>query len=523
MLIEAARRAEGAVKEMLAIATRGDVATDEVCDALRISKSIAGINSAFQAVGAAAVAGREQHGDGGAEILAEAAGLSRQEARGQVKTAQAIAEMPRLRDAVAEGRVSAGNARRLAEAVEKTSAEAVDADDELLTKAESMRPEQFARETRRWTVDRQGDGGESEHARQRARRRVRVWNADDGMVHLHGEFDAVTGKRIGNRLEAEARRMYNADKKSAADSNHEQRRTFRQCMADALDNLTTATASRNGNGGGKPFADIAVVWHANADTEKAVAEIAGGDRLPASVLEELMCNSAVTGLIYDTEGVPLWRGKTKRRATPGQMRALIAKYGGCFHCGAHPAMCQAHHIKPWYRGGPTDISNLVLACWNCHQKIHHHNWTIHTHRGKHTLQPPDRITSGPTRTPNPPPTPGPDSRRAPDRRTGSRRARPPLRAQPGVPARSRSQPQGEGTAAQQPEQARPGVPPGSRSRPPGAGAAAQQPEQARPGVPPGSRSRPRAGTSTTASARASRDGPDGPSPPSRSARLFTPA
>ena len=388
MLIEAARRAEAAVKEMLAIATRGDAATDEVRDALRISKAIAGINSAFQAAGAAAVAGREQHGDGGAEVLAAAAGLSRQEARSQVRTAETLNKTPNLRDAVAEGRVSTANAKRLAEAVEKTSSADVEADAELLAKAESMRPEQFARETRRWTVDRQGDGGESEHARQRARRRVRVWNADDGMVHLHGEFDAVTGKRIGNRLEAEARRMYDADKKSAADSNGEQRRTFQQCMADALDNLTTVTASSNGNGGGKPFADIAVVWHANADTEKIVAEIAGGDRLPASVLEELMCNCAVTGLVYDTEGVPLWRGKTKRRATPGQMRALIAKYGGCFHCGAHPAMCQAHHIKPWWQGGPTDITNMVLACWNCHQRIHHHNWQIRTHRGHHTLHPP---------------------------------------------------------------------------------------------------------------------------------------
>ena len=56
------------------------------------------------------------------------------------------------------------------------------------------------------------------------------------MVHLHGEFDTVTGKRIGNRLRAEAARMYDADKKSSKDSG--ERRAFAQCMADALDNLT---------------------------------------------------------------------------------------------------------------------------------------------------------------------------------------------------------------------------------------------------------------------------------------------
>ena len=59
------------------------------------------------------------------------------------------------------------------------------------------------------------------------------------MVHLRGEFDAVTGRRIGNRLRAEAARMHDADKKGSGDSG--ERRSFDQCMADALDQLTAAT------------------------------------------------------------------------------------------------------------------------------------------------------------------------------------------------------------------------------------------------------------------------------------------
>ena len=55
----------------------------------------------IQVAGAAAIAGRERHGDGGAEVLASSAGLSRREAHSQVKlTARAIQDMPRLRDAV---------------------------------------------------------------------------------------------------------------------------------------------------------------------------------------------------------------------------------------------------------------------------------------------------------------------------------------------------------------------------------------------------------------------------------------
>ena len=261
MLIEAARRAETAAKEMLALVNEGSAPCAELRQMLEVSKATMAIMSVAQVSAAADVAGRERHGDGGAEVLAEVAGLSRREAHSQVKTGQAIREMPKLRDAVESGRVSVVNAKQLAEAVDKTTAADVDADGDLLAKAESMRPEQFAREARRWAVERQGDSGESEHRRQRARRCVRVWNADDGMVHLHGVFDTVTGRRIGNRLRAEAARMYDADKKNCKDSG--ERRSFLQCMADALDNLTT---SNNAGGAGKPIADICVVAHVDDAT-----------------------------------------------------------------------------------------------------------------------------------------------------------------------------------------------------------------------------------------------------------------
>ena len=157
-------------------------------------------------------------------MLAAAAGLSRREAHSQVKTAEALRALPGARDAIESGRVSVSNAKRLAQAVEKTSAKDVESDRELLAKAESMRPEQFAKEARRWAVERHGDGGESEHRRQPARRCVRVWDADDGMVHLHGQFDTVTGRRIGDRLRAEAGRLYDADKKHAKDGVADRRR-----------------------------------------------------------------------------------------------------------------------------------------------------------------------------------------------------------------------------------------------------------------------------------------------------------
>ncbi len=396
MLIEAARRAEAAVKEMVAIAHDGSARTEEFRDALAITESFVRIASAFQTAAAATVAGREQHGDGGAEVLATSTGLSRPEAHSRVKTAEALRDVPAARQAVESGRVSPANAKRLAEAIDKAGANAVGDDVGLLANAESMRPEQFSREARRWVVAREDDGGESEHRRQRARRHVRLRNADDGMVHLYGEFDAAAGKRIGNRLRAEAGRMYEADKKAAAGSGSG-RRTFAQCMADALDSLTASNAASDGKG--KPIADICVVAHVDDETGNLIAELPDGDRLPPAVLEEFACNAKFTGIIYDRKGKPIWRAESCRTATEAQRQILLARYGGCFHCAAHPALCQIHHIRPVSEGGSTRLDNMVPVCWDCHQKIHHHKWRIRTTNGVHTLHPPGAVTDGPASAP----------------------------------------------------------------------------------------------------------------------------
>ena len=428
MLIESARRAEAAAKEMLAYVNDGSASCAELREALAVCAAFMAAGSAFQAGAARVIAQAERHGDGGAQVLADAAGLSRRDAHSQVKTARVIETSPTVRDAVESGRVSPANAKRLADALEKTSAADVEADRELLAKAESMRPEQFAREARRWTADHQADGGESDYRRLRARRCVRVWDGDDGMVHLRGEFDPITGKRIANRLREAASRLHDADKQQAADSNGRKRHSFDQCMADALDQLTSAT---HGGASGKPFADICVVAHVDDPTGELIAELPDGERLPAAVLEQLSCNAKLTGVVYDRRGKPIWRTQSRRTVTEAQWQLLIAKWGGCFHCGANPGICQGHHIEPASRGGPTKLDNLVPACWSCHHRIHHDNWQIHKHPdGWHTLHPPDRTHHGPAHVPDyMPPGSGPGT----NKRSRAGPA-PPRRADTAAPA-----------------------------------------------------------------------------------------
>ena len=239
MGIETARRVRDRVREGLAELIRlvNDPATPtaEVREVLAGCKALGAQVSVLQADAAVVVAARERHGDCGVGVLAQAAGVSRQQAVGQVQTARSLQSMPSVRDAVEAGEISVANAKTLARASGRTSAAQVDADAELLEKAAVLSVEAFVREAGRWAVKRQDDGGEGEYRRQRARRRLSFWDGDDGMVHLRGELDPVTGAKARKRFIQESERLRRADLHSPGG----ERRSLTQRMADSLDTLTS--------------------------------------------------------------------------------------------------------------------------------------------------------------------------------------------------------------------------------------------------------------------------------------------
>ena len=421
-------------------------------------RAFGGQLTVLQADAAAGLAVRERHGDGGVGVLAQVAGVSRRDAAGQVKVAKRLESLPSVRDAVESGEISVANARVLAGACERTSSEQVERDEGLLAKAAALSPEQLAREAGLWAAQRQDDGGEQLYRRQRARRRLSFWDGDDGMVHLRGELDPVTGAKVRKRFLHEAERLRRLDLHSEG----KDKRSFNQRMADALDTLTShgsiyaradatsrsansttkAPSNNTGTGGrcgcgARPSADITIVQHLDAAGTQAFAEIAGGAVIPQSVLEEHFCNAAIKGVVFSSEGMPLWHGHTKRRATKAQMNALRARYGACGGCSADMWICDGHHVRPVSRGGRTDIDNMMLLCWACHQKVHHHGWReVPDGRGLYTIAPPERTRHGPAHAPDPPPANGPPPRAGPRQTAPAGPTQPhPPRASRAVPSR----------------------------------------------------------------------------------------
>ena len=132
---------------------------------------------------------------------------------------------------------------------------------------------------------------------------------------------------------------------------------------------------------------MADIERLRADNPTGVAEIVGGEALPQTVLERLMCTDAVTGVVFDGKGQPIWVGRTHRHATEAQVKAIIARDR---HCTGKdwppqaPERCEIHHIVPWEQGGLTDIDTMCLAC--PHVPSQHPRPRLHRHQNQDRLQ-----------------------------------------------------------------------------------------------------------------------------------------
>ena len=102
----------------------------------------------------------------------------------------------------------------------------------------------------------------------------------------------------------------------------------------------------------------------------------------------------------DHTGVPLYLGRSRRVASPGQRIVLYAKDRGCTKpgCTAPGYWCEVHHIREWVADhGPTDVDQLTLACPGDHQLIQPGGWQTQKNQTGHTewIPPPHLDTGGP--------------------------------------------------------------------------------------------------------------------------------
>jgi hypothetical protein len=111
-----------------------------------------------------------------------------------------------------------------------------------------------------------------------------------------------------------------------------------------------------------------VVIH--VDVEQRIAALHLGPLLPESERQYLTCD-ATCEVWFERDGQPIGAGRTTRGISRRLRRALEHRDQTCVvpGCGATRGL-QAHHIRHWEDGGPTELFNLVLVC-PYHHRMHH--------------------------------------------------------------------------------------------------------------------------------------------------------
>ena len=104
-----------------------------------------------------------------------------------------------------------------------------------------------------------------------------------------------------------------------------------------------------------------------------------GETLSAATVRRMACDAEIIPTVLNSKGRVIDVGRRTRRVGEALRCILIARDGGCVWpgCDAPPSRCDAHHIKHWADGGPTNADNLALLC-------HRHH--ILLHEGRHRLE-----------------------------------------------------------------------------------------------------------------------------------------
>jgi hypothetical protein len=103
-----------------------------------------------------------------------------------------------------------------------------------------------------------------------------------------------------------------------------------------------------------------------------VGGVDGGTVLGPETVRKLGCDGAVVPVALGGDGEILHLGRRRRLFTSAQLRALWLRDRHCTFpgCTIPATWADAHHVRHWVDGGPTDLSNAALLCGRHHTVVH---------------------------------------------------------------------------------------------------------------------------------------------------------
>ncbi|MEH3143685.1 MAG: HNH endonuclease signature motif containing protein [Mycobacterium kyogaense] len=153
-----------------------------------------------------------------------------------------------------------------------------------------------------------------------------------------------------------------------------------------------------GSHNGLPVTVIVSTTLQELEKGAGVAVAGGGSLLPMADLIRMAAHAHHYLAVFDRHtNQPLYLGRSKRLASPAQRIMLHSSARGCTRpgCSVPGYWTQVHHIDDWKTGGPTDITNLTLACGPDNRMVEKTGWTTRINsRGQTEWVPPPNLDTG---------------------------------------------------------------------------------------------------------------------------------
>ncbi|WP_435082129.1 HNH endonuclease [Gordonia hongkongensis] len=333
-----------------------------------------------------------------AHWLSWKAGIAPRTAHEQVRVAKAIRELPVIRTAFREGRLSYSKVRAL------TRVATPEREAELVNLALSTTASQLDRAVRAMgQIDR--NRGVEEERRPPVESTGRwKWNAD-GSLSVSLRLSPLDGARfLAGSVRAEYERTRTCDDpdlptagsvprntESGSESENSEvvpsrRRDLWRQVPSNVAPAVVAMADMVHEGIAMP--DLApgaeILIHAGEGVESA--HLDDGPALSEVEVAEARCGASTRDVV--SRGMPgrpgklalLGVGRRKRAPNKALVRALFVRDRCCQvpGCGRTRHL-HAHHVVFWSAGGRTDPDNLILLCGSCHRSLHRGEFSITAH------------------------------------------------------------------------------------------------------------------------------------------------
>lgn len=361
------------------------------------------------------------------KVLSEALRISTDEAKRRIKQAELLGPrtamtgeplpptLPNVAAAQARGQIGSEHVRTIEkffnELPSRIDAQTRDqAEADLARIATGLGPTQFRAAADRLALLLNQDGDLPDEA-DRARRRYLTIDKQDagGMSRFHGLLDPEARATLDAVLaKLAAPGMCNPDDEAPCVDGEPtdaavqgDARSPGQRNHDALKAMGRAVLASGelGRHNGLPATIIVTATLQDLQSGAGVAATGGGSLLPMRDVIRLASQSHHYLVIYDKHTrQPLYCGRAKRFATPGQRIVLHALERGCTRpgCTAPAYWCQVHHVEDWVAdNGQTNINDLTLACGPDNRLVEDGGWSTRKRNdGRTEWLPPPHLDTG---------------------------------------------------------------------------------------------------------------------------------